>query len=72
MWSEEEDKKYWEQDPMFSEIDNKAYYGLGSGTFRQQSEYEGYISFRNKNGDMGFQMVKDENGVWKVGFMPIQ
>ncbi|MEH7384439.1 RNA polymerase subunit sigma, partial [Bacillus sp. JJ1521] len=72
MWSKEEDKKYWEQDPMFAKTDNKAFYGLGSGTFHQQSEYEGYISFRNKDGDMGFQMVKEENGIWKVSFMPIQ
>ncbi len=72
MWSKEEDKEYWEQETRDPDTYKKAFYGLGSGTFHQQSEYEGYISFRNKDGDMGFQMVKDENGVWKVGFMPIQ
>ncbi|MFS0820470.1 hypothetical protein [Bacillus sp. 1P02SD] len=75
MWSKEEDKKYWEQEnreTIDPENVKKSYYGLGSGTFQQKNEIEGYISFRTKNGDMGFQMVKDENGVWKVSFMPIQ
>ena len=72
MWSKEEDKEYWEQETRDPDTYKKAFFGLGSGTFHQQSECEGYISFRNKDGDMGFQMVKDENGVWKVGFMPIQ
>ncbi len=72
MWSKEEDKKYWEEETRDPEIYKKPFYGLGSGTFHQTNEYQGYISFRTQNGDMGFQMVKDENGVWKVAFMPIQ
>ncbi|RFB13416.1 hypothetical protein DZB84_17460 [Bacillus sp. HNG] len=75
MWSKEKDKEYWEQENRETrdpENYKKSYYGLGSGTFQQMNENEGYISFRTKNGDMGFQMVKDENGVWKVAFMPIQ
>ncbi|MEH7225184.1 hypothetical protein V7112_15350 [Bacillus sp. JJ1566] len=75
MWSMEKDKEYWEQENQETrdpENYKKSYYGLGSGTFQQMNENEGYISFRTKNGDMGFQMVKDENGIWKVSFMPIQ
>ncbi|MEH7383414.1 hypothetical protein V7138_23345 [Bacillus sp. JJ1533] len=72
MWSKEEDKKYWEQETRDPDNEKKPFYGLGSGTFIQQNDNEGYISYRTKNGDMGFQMVKDENGVWKVSFMPIQ
>ncbi|MEK5440648.1 hypothetical protein [Fredinandcohnia sp. FSL W7-1320] len=72
MWSKEEDKKYWEKETRNPESYKEPFYGLGSGTFHQTNEYQGYISFRNQNGDMGFQMVKDENGVWKVAFMPIQ
>ncbi|THE12706.1 hypothetical protein E1I69_09935 [Bacillus timonensis] len=75
MWSKEEDKKYWEQENRETrdpENYKKSYYGLGSGTFQQENEFEGYITYRNKNGDQFFSMVKDENGVWKVSFMPIQ
>ncbi|MEH7237837.1 hypothetical protein [Bacillus sp. JJ1562] len=72
MWSEEEDKKYWEKETRDPENYKKLFYGLGSGAFQQQNENEGYITYRNKNGDQFFSMVKDENGVWKVSFMPIQ
>ncbi|WP_010677835.1 hypothetical protein [Bacillus timonensis] len=72
MWSKEEDKKYWEQETRDPENDKKSFYGLGSGTFQQENENEGYILYRNKNGDQFFKMIKDENGVWKVAFMPIQ
>ena len=72
MWSKEEDKKYREEETRDAESYKKPFYGLGSGTFHQTNEYQGYISFRNENGEMGFQMVKDEDGVWKVAFMPIQ
>jgi hypothetical protein len=73
MWSLEEDKKYWEEEgTRDAETYKKPFFGLGSGTFHQTSDYEGYISFPNQNGEMGFQMLKDENGIWKVSFMPIQ
>ncbi|WP_449538818.1 hypothetical protein [Ferdinandcohnia sp. Marseille-Q9671] len=72
MWSKEEDKKYWEEEKMDPESYKKAFYGLGSGIFHQTNEYQGYISFRNSTGQMGFQMIKDETGIWKVAFMPIQ
>uniref|UniRef100_A0A7U3YD85 Uncharacterized protein n=1 Tax=Geobacillus sp. (strain Y4.1MC1) TaxID=581103 RepID=A0A7U3YD85_GEOS0 len=26
----------------------------------------------NESGEMGFQMVKDEDGIWNVSFTPIQ
>lgn len=70
MWSKEEDKEYFGSGT--PEGLEEAYRGLGAGTFHQFSEIEGYISFRNHNGDYGFQMIKDENGVWKVAFTPFQ
>lgn len=48
------------------------YKNIELGEFIPSGENEGYISFMGIYGDMGFQMVKDESGVWKVSFMPIQ
>ncbi|MET3698452.1 hypothetical protein SAMN05877753_10992 [Bacillus oleivorans] len=48
------------------------YNNIEDGEFIQTGENEGYISFMGSHGEMGFQMVKDESGVWKVSFMPIQ
>lgn len=43
---------------------------LTEGTFIQTSDENGYISF--DQGMTGFQLVKNEKGIWQVGFMPIQ
>lgn len=45
--------------------------GIQNGKFIEKNENHGYIEFNN-NGMKGFQMVKDEDGIWNVGFMPIQ
>lgn len=71
-WSKQEHKEIVEAEKTSPEKVKEAFSGLGAGTFNQTSNFEGYISFVNKNGEQGFQMVKDENGVWKVSFMPIQ
>ncbi|MGD6803662.1 DL-endopeptidase inhibitor IseA family protein [Rossellomorea aquimaris] len=45
--------------------------GIQNGKFIEKNENHGYIEFNN-NGLKGFQMVKDKDGIWNVGFMPIQ
>lgn len=51
---------------------------IGIGEFIQQSEQEGYIKYEcydeqvSKYQEMGFQLEKNEEGIWKVCFMPIQ
>jgi hypothetical protein len=40
--------------------------------FIQTSDHEGYVKYMNESGEMGFQMVKDEDGIWNVSFTPIQ
>ena len=51
---------------------------VGKGKFIQQSEQEGYIEYEcydEETGqylNMGFQLEKNEEGIWKVCFMPIQ
>jgi hypothetical protein len=50
----------------------QVYNGIQEGEFIQSDENSGWIKFHNPNGMMGFQMVRDEDGIWNVGFMPIQ
>ncbi|HWO77575.1 MAG TPA: hypothetical protein VNM69_17045 [Bacillus sp. (in: firmicutes)] len=73
-WSLEEHLEY-SQEPLTeaqkAEIIN-LYKNIDEGEFIQTGENQGYILFMGDQGEMGFQMVKDESGVWKVSFMPIQ
>ncbi|MNJ80303.1 hypothetical protein D3C77_786370 [compost metagenome] len=51
----------------------KSFQNLEKGTFIKTSDYEGYIKFERDDDDKaGFQMIQDEDGIWKVAFMPIQ
>lgn len=51
----------------------RVYTGIQDGEFIESGENEGWIKFYNVNDSMmGFQMRKDEDGIWNVGFMPIQ
>lgn len=74
-WSDEEDKNI-----PISHRDNQeqiieSYKNIDKGTFIQTSEYEGYIEFSPTGDDeviSGFSMIKNDNGIWQVGFMPLQ
>ncbi|WP_127579852.1 hypothetical protein [Paenibacillus koleovorans] len=50
------------------------YRNIENGTFVQMSDYEGYIEYKRPGEahSSGFQMIKDEDGIWNVAFMPIQ
>lgn len=51
----------------------QTYKGISNGEFIQTSDKTGYIKYDNgREGGGGFQMVKDEDGYWSVGFTPIQ
>jgi bisphosphoglycerate-independent phosphoglycerate mutase (AlkP superfamily) len=71
-WSKEEDKKIPESDRGSDEQNIKRFKNIDKGTFVQTSEYEGYIEFDSGEGTNGFQMIKNEDGVWQVSFLPIQ
>lgn len=71
MWSKEQHMEYSEE-PQDKQTIMRAYEYLADGHFVKSDEQSGYIYFQGENGPMGFQMVKDKNGVWKVSFMPIQ
>ncbi len=56
----------------------KTFGNIGKGEFIQRGSDDGYILFDRYNentgdySEMGFQLEKNEEGIWKVCFMPIQ
>lgn len=46
--------------------------GLVKGEFNQLSDYEGVINFILGEEPMSFGMLKNEDGIWQVRFMPLQ
>lgn len=72
LWSMEEHIKESARFKTTREEILAAFQGLQNGVFIETSDFEGYIKFENKNGVQGFSMSKDPDGIWKVGFMPIQ
>ncbi|MFJ7738624.1 S26 family signal peptidase [Lysinibacillus sp. NPDC097287] len=45
---------------------------LSQGTFKEMPEEKGVILFTLNGIEHSFQMVKNEQGIWQVAFMPIQ
>jgi hypothetical protein len=69
-WTKEEQESF---PPDTKENILKTFNGIEKGEFIQKDDIHGYIRFDNGGeGKMGFQMIKDEDGHWSVGFMPIQ
>jgi hypothetical protein len=69
-WTKEEQESF---PPDTKENILHTYKGIEKGEFIQKDDIHGYIRFDNGGeGKMGFQMVKDDDGYWSVGFMPIQ
>jgi hypothetical protein len=71
-WSKEEDAKIPESHIGSDERIINQFKNIDKGTFVQTSDYEGYIEYDLGEGTNGFQMIKNEDGVWQVSFMPIQ
>lgn len=71
-WSKEEDKKIPESDRGSVEQNIKQFKNIDKGTFIQTSDYEGYIKYNSGAGTKGFKMIKNEDGIWQVSFLPIQ
>jgi hypothetical protein len=72
MWTKEEHLKNAAASKVSKEEILAAFQGLQNGEFIETSDFEGYIKFENANGMQGFRLIKDDDGIWKVGFMPIQ
>ncbi|MGM9988968.1 MAG: hypothetical protein ACI35O_17305, partial [Bacillaceae bacterium] len=78
-WSKEEDEKMPAQDRGTQEQILQKFANIEKGKFIQTDDISGYIEyFRPSMGDSleqvmaGFNMIKDEDGIWNVAFMPIQ
>ncbi|KEZ53699.1 hypothetical protein GS18_0201625 [Metabacillus indicus] len=47
--------------------------GIQKGTFIEEDGGTGHITYTRTSGEPGhFSMIKDEDGIWNVSFMPIQ
>ncbi|WP_270180952.1 RNA polymerase subunit sigma [Alkalihalobacillus sp. CinArs1] len=71
-WSKAEDDKIPDRDRGTRESVLANIEGIQNGKFVQSDEITGYIEFHNERGTQGYQMVKDQDGNWRVAFMPIQ
>ncbi|WP_409291769.1 DL-endopeptidase inhibitor IseA family protein [Peribacillus sp. SCS-37] len=70
-WSWEEHKNF----PETKQDKNKTrsdYASLSEGEFIRTGDYQGFIRYQTPDGEMGFQMVRDEDGIWNASFTPIQ
>lgn len=78
LWSAEEDRNIPSSDRDTQEQIPLKFQNLDKGTFIQTSEHEGYIEFyptgdsSNSEEMAGFSMIKNEDGIWQVAFMPLQ
>lgn len=72
-WTKQEDANIPQSDRGTKDDILSTFDGIEDGEFIQTSDNDGYIKYDNGGeGFMGFQMIKDEDGYWSVGFMPIQ
>jgi hypothetical protein len=71
-WSKEEDEKIPESDRGSFEQTINNFKNIEKGTFIQISDHEGYIEYHSGKDTKGFQMIKNEDGVWQVAFLPLQ
>jgi len=71
-WSEEEDEKIPDSDRGSKEQTIKKFNNIDKGTFIKTSDYRGYIEYDTGEETIGFQMIKNEDDIWQVSFMPIQ
>ena len=78
-WTKEEHDQFSKKDEKLydakTQLENakRVFQNIEQGIFIETSDYEGYIKYeKDGDKDAGFQMVQDEDGIWKVAFMPIQ
>lgn len=71
-WSKEEDEQIPETDRGTRESNLQTFNGIQNGEFIIEDDISGWIKYGNGEDIRGFSMIKDESGIWKVSFMPIQ
>ena len=81
-YTEREDSKVWgleehltfpESDRMTVENAKILFARLSEGRFIETEKGRGYIEFEGEDGFIGgFQMIRNDDGIWQVAFMPMQ
>ncbi|WP_409253910.1 DL-endopeptidase inhibitor IseA family protein [Bacillus sp. SCS-153A] len=73
-WTKEEHLEFENNSEEYSREEIlEAFNGIQDGEFLEREDGKsGYIKFYTANGMMGFRMMKDDDGIWNVSFMPIQ
>lgn len=71
-WSYEEQLKFPAFDRLSLDEAVELIEAVSSGTFVETGDGVGYIAFTMKGLEQGFQMLKNEEGIWQVAFMPMQ
>ncbi|ANX11026.1 RNA polymerase subunit sigma [Fictibacillus arsenicus] len=74
-WTKEDDERIPESDRGTIINTLTTYNNIDSGNFIPDGDHNGYIEYeasQNADAKSGFKMVKDEDGIWNVSFMPIQ
>ncbi|MGO4544431.1 RNA polymerase subunit sigma [Paenibacillus sp. 2TAB23] len=74
-WTKEEDEKILISDRGEREQILKTFNNIENGKFIQTSDFTGYIEYQSSEdakNKSGFQMIKDDDGIWNVSFQPIQ
>lgn len=75
LWSKEEDSKIPLADRGTPENVLQTFRDIGKGSFVKTSGDEGYIEFYPNGNDeekYGFSMIRNEEGIWQVAFLPVQ
>ncbi|MFD1356333.1 hypothetical protein ACFQ4X_00375 [Fictibacillus halophilus] len=74
-WTKDDDERIPESDRGTIMQTLTTFNNIDLGNFIPDGEHDGYIEYEaSKSADAksGFKMIKDEDGIWNVAFMPIQ
>lgn len=75
LWTKEEDEEIPLSDRGSPEEILQTFKNIEKGSFVQTGDDEGYIEFypyKDLDVKSGFKMIKNEDGIWQVAFLPIQ
>lgn len=71
-WSKEEHDAIPEADRGTLEENEKIFQNISNGEFIQVDENAGYIQYDTGHETKAFQLLKNDDGIWQVAFMPLQ
>lgn len=72
MWTYEEQQAFLPFDTESLSTAIELFKTASQGEFVATSANSGYISFQSGGHELGFQLIRNDNGMWEVAFMPLQ